>query len=194
MKNKVSELMDGELENQDAKKTIETLNKKNELQNDWDTYHLIGDILRQSSTTTLSTNITQRVRLQLESEPTVLSPIKPASRSNKTKVFAFATAASVVGMISAWLVMYDVYQESHPVMVVDHSKIQAEADQPMTPMLVSHPPKAVSYSHIPVENMNNYLFFHNFHNEFAPGRAVHDQSVYIYPVTDFHDNHKKYGR
>ncbi|PTN12642.1 sigma-E factor negative regulatory protein [Nitrosomonas aestuarii] len=190
MKNKVSELMDGELNNQDAKKTIQTLNRKNELQNDWDTYHLIGDILRQSSTT-LSTNFTQRVRLQLDSEPTVFSPIKSASGSNKTKVFAFATAASVVAMVSAWLVMHNVYQESQPIMVVDHSKIQTETDQPMTPVLVSHPSRAVSYSHIPVENMNNYLFFHN---EFAPGRAVHEQSVYIYPVTDFHDNHKKYGK
>lgn len=154
---------------------------------------LIGDILRQQ--TSLLTDITQRVRHQLESEPTIIKPHKPTFGNSKIKVFSFATAASILAMITAWLVMQDVYQQPHPITVVDKSRSQTEINKPVTPILVSHPHSTHSYPHIAAEDMNNYLFFHNFHNyhkDFPAEKAAHGQSsVYVYPVTDIHD---KYGR
>lgn len=184
--------MDGELANQDAKKIIETLKKEDNLQHDWNTYHLIGDILRKQ--TSVSTDITQRVRYQLKSEPIIFKPNKSAFGNSKIKVFSFATAASIVAMVTAWFMMQDVYQQSHPITMVDQSKIQTETIKPVTPVLVSHPQSLRSYPRMVSEDMNNYLFFHNFHNyhkDFPAGTTAHGQSVYVYPVTDFHD---KYGQ
>lgn len=182
--------MDGELANQDAKKIIETLKKDASLQNDWETYHLIGDTLRQH--TSFSADITQRVSQQLKSEPTVFIPQKITSGHSKLKVFSFATAASIVAMVTAWVVMEDTYQQQRPTIVAEQTKNQVELDRPLTPVLVSHPQSTRAYPYMAAEDMDNYLFYHNFHNfhkDFPVGTAAHGQSVYIYPVTDFHDNY-----
>ncbi|MCB1948611.1 sigma-E factor negative regulatory protein [Nitrosomonas sp.] len=204
MKNKVSELMDGELDSTDASKIIEALKKEQNLHQEWEIYHLIGDILRQPDT--LPTNLTQRVRQQLDTEPTVLRPNKPIRENSKTKVFAFATAASVVAMVSAWLVMNDVYLQTQPIVVAEQSNNPAEVDKPAaTSMLVNHPQvvrpyqAAHPYLNASAEEMSNYLFYHNFQNHYkdsSSGQVIHSgQSTYIYPVTDSRDNfHNQYGR
>ncbi|MCW5619212.1 MAG: sigma-E factor negative regulatory protein [Nitrosomonas sp.] len=207
MKNKVSELMDGELSNQDAEKTIAALKREDLLYRDWEIYHLIGDTLRQSSN--LTTNVTERVNRQLASEPTLLisaslrkssNPAyqsrsfseKNKSGSSKIKVFAFATAASLFAMISTWLVMQNVYQQSHPVIVAEQSRIQAGTDLSHVPMSVIHSPTGSQYPYIPNGDITTYLYFHNFHKELSPGPALVRHPVYnIHPVTDSTDN---YGR
>ena len=186
--------MDGELTHQDAKKTIESLKRDNELKQQWETYHLIGDSLRQPELP--SVNITQRVKQQLESEPVFLKPNKTTRSHPKVKVFAYATAASVVAMFTAWLAMNDVYQQSHPTQLVEQSQDHPEisSDRSVTPMLVSHPNTVNTFPHSSAEEMNTYLLYHNFqnyHKELPPEAAQQGQPVYIYPVTDFHD---KYGR
>ncbi|SER08868.1 sigma-E factor negative regulatory protein RseA [Nitrosomonas sp. Nm51] len=204
MKNKVSELMDGELASSDALKIIETIKKEQGLHQEWETYHLIGDILRQPDT--FPTNLTRRVRQQLAVEPTVLKPSKRTYGNSRTKVFAFATAASVFAMVTAWLVMNDVYLQTQPIVVADQSNAApAEVDKPATSMLVSHPQTARPYQaahpypNASAEEMSSYLFYHNFQNhykDFSSGQATHSgQSVYIYPATDSRDNfHDQYGR
>lgn len=66
--------MDGELEKHDVSSVLEVLRKDDELRIKWQTYHLIGDTLRQSSR--LSTDVSQKVNQKLIAEPTVLSPKK----------------------------------------------------------------------------------------------------------------------
>lgn len=108
MKSKVSALMDGELDQQDASGVIESLRKDDDLQQEWETYHLIGDALRQSSR--LSMDLSSSVSHKLESEPTVLSPhTSKIHNQQKHKVFAFATAASVIAMVSGWFIMTNLY-------------------------------------------------------------------------------------
>jgi len=46
VKNKVSELMDGELSGQDAEEIIAVLKQEDLLSRDWEIYHLIGDTMR----------------------------------------------------------------------------------------------------------------------------------------------------
>ena len=48
MKNKMSELIDGELDSVDADEVIAELKKKNDLLDDWETYHVIGEVLPES--------------------------------------------------------------------------------------------------------------------------------------------------
>lgn len=210
MKNKVSELMDGELSSQDAEKIIAAFKREDLLYRDWEIYHLIGDTLRQSSN--LTTNVTERVSRQLASEPKLLISAsqrkssnqahqlhsfseKNKSGSSKIKVFAFATAASLFAMISTWLVMQNVYQQSHPTIVAEQSRTQTGTDLSHAPMNVLHSSTGNQYPYIPNSDnsdMTTYLYFHNFHKELSPGPTLIRHPVYnIYPVTDSTDN---YGR
>ncbi len=194
MKHKVSELMDGELTNLDAQETIESLKRDNELQQHWEAYHLIGDYIRQPELPL--TDVTQRIQQRLESEPVFLKPNPGKPIYRKTKVFAYATAASVVAMVTAWLAMNDVYQQSHPIQVADQSRDHQEMgiERSTAPLFVSHPNTATTFPHVSVDEMDQYLLYHNFQNyrdELPPEAARQGQSVYIYPVTDLHD---KYGR
>lgn len=209
MKDKVSELMDGELSDQDAEKVFAALKQGDLLNRDWEIYHLIGDTLRQPSN--LATNVARRVSRQLASEPILLVPetlrkssnqtsrqthkqqtteeIKP--RNSRTKVFAFATAASLLAMISTWVVMQNVYQQSHPAIVAEQqTQMQIGADQSHVPMNVLHTSGGSQYPYVSNGDMTNYLYFHNFHKELSPGSALIKHPA-LYPVTESTDS---YGR
>jgi len=206
VKDKVSELMDGELNDQDAKKIFATLKNEEMLYRDWEIYHLIGDSLRKSPN--LTTDITKRVNERLVSEPALLVPAFPEkpiqqtrvspqspsphkSGSSKVRVFAFATAASFLAMISTWLVMNHVYQQSHPMMVAETTRMPVEKEKLSMPVKVMHAPAVNQYPYFQADDMTTYLYFHNFHKELSPGPAINRQPAHIYPIADFQDN---YGR
>ena len=99
MKSKISALMDGELDSEDVSGMITQLRKTDGLRDEWSTYHLIGDALRQSATTI---DIAQRVSVRLAAEPTILAP-QPAAE-HRTRVFALSAAASVaVVAVVGWM-------------------------------------------------------------------------------------------
>ncbi len=208
MKNKVSELMDGELSDRDAEKIIAALKQEDLLSHNWEIYHLIGDTLRQSSNLTM--NVAGRVRRQLVSEPILLVPEtlrkssnqawkshhhqtteKIKSGNSKTKIFAFATAASLFAMISTWVVMQNVYQQSHPIIVAEQSRTQAGTDQLHVPMNVLHTSGGNQYPYVSNGDMTNYLYFHSFHKELSLGSTIVKHPAYVYPVTESTD---RYGR
>lgn len=98
MKDRISEFMDGELDDRAAGPLIEALGRDGEARDAWRTYHLIGDALRDSSL--LSAGFTARVARALEAEPTVLAPrrLQPQPRT------WYALAASVAGFaLVGWL-------------------------------------------------------------------------------------------
>ena len=72
MKDRISEFMDGELDDRSAAEVINALGRDGEARDAWRTYHLIGDALRDSSL--LSAGFTARVARALQAEPTVLAP------------------------------------------------------------------------------------------------------------------------
>jgi len=63
MKEKLSALMDGELDGQLADRTIKAITEEEELKQVWDAYHLIGDAMRDNSH--VSVNVRQRVATRL---------------------------------------------------------------------------------------------------------------------------------
>ena len=183
MKSKVSALMDGELDKQDALNVIEVLSKNDDLQEEWETYHLIGDTLRQSSR--LSLSISSGVSQKLEIEPTVLSPNTPnILKQQKHKIFAFSMAASVIAMISAWLIMHNL-SEPQQVIVAEHPN--QDSNLTVAPIMVSTPTAVSNYPHPPVE-INDYLFVHR---EFSPGVTMRGQVTNVHTVTEYHE---RYGR
>lgn len=152
MKSKVSALMDGELDKQDASNIIETLRRDDELQDEWKTYHLVGDALRQSSR--LSMNMSSSVSQKLKTEPTVLFPNNTSSipKQQKHKVFAFSMAASVVALISAWMIMHNSSYESPQSIVAENSN--QDSSLTVVPVMVSSP---ASFSNYPPAEINDYL-------------------------------------
>jgi sigma-E factor negative regulatory protein RseA len=112
MNEKLSALMDGELDRTDALAAIKTLGQDAQQRGDWDCYHLIGDAIRgdTSSVTARRKACAESIFARLADEPTILAPAaavaiassvklsvvtKPAVVEKKTRM-VLAMAASVV--------------------------------------------------------------------------------------------------
>jgi len=176
--------MDGELDKQEAEKIIAILKKEEDLAEDWEAYHLIGDALRQSKK--LSTNVLPQVVKQLNTELTILAPAISTPKYSKNKVFAYSVAASVIAMVTALFGLQNTYVPQQT-LVADQSNI--ESNMPATPpaFMVSTPPTNLIYQHPPAE-INDYLFVHR---EFSPGTVTRGQTTYVHPVVESHGNYGK---
>lgn len=100
MKESVSALMDGEIDEQEAARTLNALGRDPELKAKWDEYHLIGDALRNNAL--LSVDVAPSVSRKLEGEPTVLAPrTRRAFSSGKIATWALAASVSFAAVV-AW--------------------------------------------------------------------------------------------
>ena len=101
MKERISQLMDGELDDKSAADLIAKLSREGEAAEAWRTYHLIGDALR--GTAPLSDDFTARVAWKLADQPTVLAPgrVRPEPRRWFTASAAAASVAAVA--LVGWL-------------------------------------------------------------------------------------------
>jgi sigma-E factor negative regulatory protein RseA len=95
MKDRLSQLMDGELDDKSASELIANLSRDSEGAETWRAYHLVGDLMR--GTAPLSEGFAARVAWKLADEPTVLAPgrIKPQPRQWFTLSAAAASLAAV---------------------------------------------------------------------------------------------------
>ena len=92
--------MDGELDGNEVRESLEAMRRGDELRRQWSDAHLIGEALRNEKR--LDFDISARVMSALELEPTVLAPQQRA-RSDWTRP-VLALAASVAGVaVVAWL-------------------------------------------------------------------------------------------
>jgi sigma-E factor negative regulatory protein RseA len=105
MKDTISQLMDGELEDRAAAQVIAALGTDGEARDAWRAYHLIGDAMRD--TRLLSPGFAARVLDKLAAEPTVLAP-RPLEGSRRRSWLAVpaALAAGVAGVaVVGWLAL-----------------------------------------------------------------------------------------
>lgn len=113
MNEKLSALMDGELDRSDALAEIKSLGQNAEARADWDCYHLIGDALRGESddASARRRRSSEAIFARIAAEPTVLAPqamakhAKSSGVAGKTRV-ALAMAASVVTVSAIGIVAY----------------------------------------------------------------------------------------
>jgi sigma-E factor negative regulatory protein RseA len=109
---RISTLMDGELDERAADETIRALRGEGEALEAWRTYHLISDAMRD--TRLLSAGFTARVAQRLANEPTVMAPAN--LRRSPAKRVAFAAAASVAGVgLVGWLAFAPQPRTAQPV-------------------------------------------------------------------------------
>lgn len=93
----ISTLMDGELGERETARMIETLNARGDWRTHWETYHIIGDILRQ--TPALESGLSRKVSQLLADEPTILAPRR---RPAFTRLAMPAAASLAAVMLVIW--------------------------------------------------------------------------------------------
>ena len=102
MKAKISALMDGELEQREARGALDALQGGGVARDTWRSYHLISDSMRD--TRPLSADFSARVAAKLSREPTVLAPPARPQRAANTPVWALTAAASLAAVaLVGWL-------------------------------------------------------------------------------------------
>lgn len=95
MNDRLSALMDGELDDRSAADLIQALGSDRDAVETWRTYQLISDAMRESRL--LSEGFTARVAQRLAAEPAVLAP--RALQAQQRRWFAVSAAASVVAAV-----------------------------------------------------------------------------------------------
>lgn len=99
---RISSLLDGELDEQERQQTLTALEKNPELRNRWGRYHLASDAIRHNLPAGIDTGFADRVMQALDAEPTVLAPppVKavPPSIPFTKRMAGLAVAASVAAV------------------------------------------------------------------------------------------------
>ncbi len=138
MKDRISTLMDGELDDESAAQAIDAVGRDRDALETWRTYHMISDAMRQSRV--LSDGFAARVTQRLAAEPTVLAP--RALQAQPRRWFAVPAAASVVAAVGlvGWMAFGPQPQAPAPA-----STAVAQAQPEPKPTLVPLPSAASDY-------------------------------------------------
>lgn len=165
---KISALMDGELDQHQAREQLARLKQDQNLARCWQTFHLIGDAMRGDHA--LSNSFDQRVTVRLAGEPTVLAP----RRSSAKRVVAYALSAaaslSAVALVG-WVALVNNPLAPQPEL--------AKAPVPSTAVAPS-----TQLASVPSDGkMNEYLIAHQ---EFSPSTAIQGLAPYIRTVSSTH--------
>ncbi|HWM43931.1 MAG TPA: sigma-E factor negative regulatory protein [Burkholderiales bacterium] len=161
MKDRLSALMDGELDDKSAAEVIQALGSDREAVRAWGTYQLISDAMRQSRV--LSEGFTARVAERLAAEPTVLAPRSrmPGFQGESRNWFALSAAASVAAVaLVGWLA----FAPQPPVAPVAQAPVEAK------PNIVPLPTAA-----------NDYLLAHQ---GFSPRVSLQGMAPYVRTVAE----------
>jgi sigma-E factor negative regulatory protein RseA len=169
MKEKISALMDGELDGKVAAALVEEIGRGGEAREAWVAYHLAGDALRE--TRALSEGFSARFARRLAEEPTVLAPRRIAPRfagSRPWLAMPAAVAASLAGVaLVGWLAFApQAQQQSVPV----------AAATPPAPRIETRPQR------IPLPTATpDYLLAHQ---GFSPRLSLEGMAPYARTVSD----------
>ena len=162
MKDRISALMDGELDDKSAATTIDALFRDPEARDTWRTYHLVSDALARSRV--LSAGFTERVAVELAKEPTVLAPSRPRAEPQR-RWLAMAAGVAAVSLV-AWLGFAPQQTAIAPVAQAP----KAAAPQHPTPQVVPLPSGA-----------NDYLLAHQ---GFSPRVSLQGMMPYVRTVSE----------
>jgi sigma-E factor negative regulatory protein RseA len=166
MKEKISALMDGELDSDDTADILAGLKKTDELREQWTAYHLISDTLSQPEV--MRIDVSNRVMARLAAEPVTLAPLAPRATARHRPV-AFAAAASIAALaVAGWMSLH-----TTPPVALPQANL-ADNQTPRATSLSALPATpAAGAPYTPVsapERMNDYLMAHR---EFSPGAGMH---------------------
>lgn len=163
MKADISALLDDELERDEANRAIDVLRSDQDLQEAWNTYHLIGDSLRGSPE--YSPHFSQRVMTRLLKEPVLFAPSTQTRRAPLR--FALPLAAAVMGMAAVGWVALSL-NAPHPIELAAKPRL---ANESMVPV------KDLSSSGA----LKEYLVAHQAH---SPSGGIQGVAPYVRTVSE----------
>ncbi len=171
MKEKVSALLDGALDDDASSRMLDSLKRDGALRREWESYCLIGDVLREEEGA-LSADFTLGVMNCLDEEPTILAPV-PRDAGSQWVRHLMPIAASVVGVAAVgWVAM------SFNGGGQDSSLRMASARAPA--VAIAAP--AESVARVAAEpSEREYLFAHQ---AMAPSAAMPGVAMYVRTVSD----------
>ena len=171
MKDRLSALMDGELDDKSAAEVIQALGKDHEAVRTWRTYQLISDAMRESRL--LSADFSARFSARLAEEPTVLArrahfPARfPGLQTDSRKWVALSAAASVAAVALVAWVAFAPQSGPAPAPV---AAVQTQVQTENKPNLVPLPSAA-----------NDYLLAHQ---GFSPRVSLQGMAPYVRTVSE----------
>jgi sigma-E factor negative regulatory protein RseA len=161
MNDRISALMDGEVDEKSARQTIDAVARDAEAARTWRTYHLIGDAMRGGML--LSEGFTERVAQRLVAEPTVLAPRRMRTESPRLFTMSALAASFAAVAFVGWMAFAPQPQlASAPL-----AQVQATADKPV---LVPLPTAA-----------NDYLLAHQ---GFSPRVSLQGMAPYVLTIAE----------
>lgn len=168
MNQRVSMLMDGELENPEAVAVLTEL-KQQELRQQWLTYHLIGDAMR-GAPVVLSPEFSARLAERLAAEPAILA-LRRSAASSRPVMIALSAAASIAAVVVVgWMTL----QMTAPHQPAPGGLAAASPDSP-----------PLAQAGAPLNVNNAYLIAHQ---EFSPSTAMHGVVPYVRTVAELDRN------
>ena len=162
MKQDISAMMDGELFEDEAEALLNKMKKNHQIDQEWMTYHLIGDALRQPE------HVCRDIRSasfheRLQAEPTVFAPRRQVKQ--KARYFALSAAASVLALaMVAWMSMQAGTEPAPQI-----ASVQPQSDV-----------RPASYSS-KANGVNDYVMAHQ---ELSPSTGVQGAATYIHYVSE----------
>jgi sigma-E factor negative regulatory protein RseA len=170
---KISALMDGELDEQETRRLLVRLRERDDLREDWDTFHVIGDALRGERS--LSVGFGRRVSDRLMQEPTILAPQRGLARRIATYGLSAAASLAAVALVGWVAISTNSFVSPQPEIASAPSPVAA----PEVAVAATVPPaRPVS---VPNEGRNSeYLLAHQ---EFSPSTAIQGVAPYIRNVS-----------
>ncbi len=170
MKERISELMDGELEPREARQAIDALVRDTQALDTWRRYQLISDAMRD--TPLLSAGFAERLAARLEREATVMAPGRLAGQPRASQPWLpmpAAVAASLAALaLVGWLAFSPQAQAPAPVPVA-----QVQPERKALP----EKPQNVPLPHATPD----YLLAHQ---GFSPRVSLQGMAAYARTVSD----------
>lgn len=170
MNEQLSALLDSELSDAEAQRLIKSMKAHPTLQQSWDSYHLIGDVLRKSPV--MSSDFNAKLSQRLAQEPTILAPHRPpiartaSPRRLPMSIAASVAAASLVGILGLQIARVNQSANSASESLAPIALQTSQANRSATSELVASPtPARVKFARA---TPNTYLLAHQ---EFSPSYA-----------------------
>jgi sigma-E factor negative regulatory protein RseA len=169
---KISALMDGELDVRQANEQFVRLKQDGELTGCWHTFHLIGDSVRGDPALSLAFN--RKMAERLAAEPTVLAPQRSMARRITTYALSAAASVAAVALVG-WVAFV-----SNP--------IAPQQELAKAPVIPAAAVPSTQLASVPSDGkMNEYLIAHQ---EFSPSTSIQGVAPYIRTVSSFQDQGK----
>lgn len=113
MKDRLSALLDGDLDERSAHPVFESMRRDRSLRTDWEAYCLIGDVLRGERDG--SAGFVGRVMANIVEEPTLLAPpVRGPAEGGRLWQSVMPLAASVMGVAAVGWVAHTLYRDQGP--------------------------------------------------------------------------------